>query len=131
MAGPDGRPRSNGPDQPLGQAHGAAGVPAVAIRADLISVGLGDGRPSHQNLYLAANARLVERVQRCLHCRHGRGPERRHRHNLGAFFLDGHDKLLRRDIDAQVKHLKPAALKQGGDEVLADVVEIAFHRSYD
>ena len=40
---------------------------------------------------------------------------------------DGLDELLRRHVGAQVDDLEPAPFEQGGDQVLADVVQVSLH----
>ncbi len=66
---------------------------------------------------------------RSSHRKHGSGQERGHGEDLSSLSFDGGDELLRGDIDPEVDDLKPAAFKERGHEILADVVQIPFHRS--
>ena len=110
----------------LGQRHRAHGVLAVAVRADFVGVFLGDGGAADEDFDLVAHAGLFEGVNGGLHGRHGGGEQGGHGDDIGLFFVDGRDELLRGHVDAQVNDLEAAAFEQRGDQVLADVVQIAF-----
>src|SRR5262249_48763247 len=78
-----------------------------------------------------ADSGLFERVDGALHGRHGRGHERRDPDDLRAVLLDGRHELLGRDVAAEIVDLEARTLEHHGDQVLADVVEIALRRADD
>ena len=49
----------------------------------------------------------------------------------GLRSFDGGDEVFRRDVGAEIDDLESAALEHGGDDVLANVVQVAFDGADD
>src|SRR5208282_5697982 len=55
----------------------------------------------------------------------------RHADHVRFALYDGGDKVFRRDVGAEIDDFESAALEHGGDNVLADVVQVAFDSADD
>ena len=66
-----------------------------------------------------------------LHVGHGGGQQRRHADDLRLVLVDGLDELLGRHVRAQVDDLEAGAFEHHGDQVLADVVQVALDGADD
>src|SRR6266496_292125 len=129
VGGPSGRRRHA--EQLLGAYHRDGRIPRIAVGADLVSIGLAHRRAADHHLDAVADSGLFERIDGALHGGHGRGHERRDPHDLRPVLLDGRDELLRRHVTSEVVDLEARALQHHGDQVLADVVEVALGRADD
>ena len=89
------------------------------------------GRAPDEDLDLVADACLFECVDRLLHRRHRDGEQRREANDIGAGVLDGVDELFGGDVGAEVDDIEAAAFEHRGDEVLADVMEVALDGADD
>lgn len=107
------------------------GVIAVAIGADFVGELLGDGRAADEHLDAVADAGLFEGVDGEAHGTHGGCEEGGQGDDVGVFILDGLDELLGLNVIAEVDDLEAGAFEQGGDEVLADIVEVTFDGADD
>src|SRR5215469_5052330 len=113
--------------EPAGQRHCGYRVLAVAIGADLLGEPLGYGRAADHDLGLIAHAGRAQSFDGVFNRRHGHGEERREAHQVCLPGTDGIHELVRRNVRAEVDDFESAAFEHGRDDVLADIVEIAFH----
>ena len=59
------------------------------------------------------------------------GNQSRQPNNIGILFASGLQNFLGRHHDAKIDHLIIVALQHNADDILADIVDIAFDRSHD
>ena len=126
-------PQLGGVDDALGQLQAAHARPGRRPpcrrrpgRCDLSTKLRRQRRPAHQHGHVHAGAGEVlgggHHLVGALH-QQARQPE-----DVRAVLLHRGDQLLGRDLDAEVHHLKAVVGENDLHEVLADVVDVAFHR---
>jgi hypothetical protein len=116
-------------EQFLGLVDGTGGIRRISMGADLLRERLGHGRSADEDL--GGQILAAEGLDDALHVDHRRGQEGGHTDEFRAVFLRRGDKLVGLHVHAEVDDLEPGALHHHGDEVLADVVQVALDGAED
>ncbi len=113
--------------RPRARSTAAPGVGGVPVGADLGRELGGDRRAADDDL--GPQVGRADRLHHGAHVGHRRGEQRGHADEVGVVLPRGVHEPRRRDVDAEVDDLDPAALPHHPDQVLADVVEVALDRA--
>jgi hypothetical protein len=75
------------------------------------------------------HAFFLQRVDDHFHIGHGGGEQRRHAENVRLVLVDRREIFLDRVVDADIDDLEARTFHHHGDEVFADVVNVALDRA--
>src|SRR5208283_2509338 len=108
------------------QGHCGAGVFAVAVGTDLAGILRGNGSTANHHLYAIADTGAFERFNRRAHGGHGHRQQSGQANEIGSLRRDGLDELFRSDVRAEIRDFKAATFQHRRDQILADVMQVAF-----
>mmetsp|Transcript_5755 Transcript_5755/g.10013 ORF Transcript_5755/g.10013 Transcript_5755/m.10013 type:complete len:234 (+) Transcript_5755:258-959(+) len=113
----------------LGSFDGNSGVAAIGIRPDGLAEFVVQGRAADQNDIIVADAFLVHRVDDNLHVGHRRSQQGGHAENVGLLGFQCLQVAFHGVVNSKVHDLESRAFHHHRDKVLADIMNVAFHRA--
>src|SRR5690554_896473 len=106
--------------------NGNRRVLTVGVGLDVLGERLIERRTAHEHDHIVTQALILKRLDHHLHVRHRRRQQRAHAQDVGVVLADSRDELVRAGVDPQINDFEARALHHHGDQVLADIVDVAL-----
>ena len=115
------------PHQFLGYRYGRIGIVAIPVCTYFIGKSLAYRSAAYHYFYLMTDTGCFQSVDHLLHISHGCCQQGAHAQDVCLVLLDFFHKFVARYIYAYVDYLKAATFQHGSHQVLADIMQVAFH----